>query len=1015
MTHFHKITPNAAKIFCALCFATLCFFSLIQVAQAQFSADRLTLTDKTSAINIGSYMHMTQDVDGSLNYNAIISRHINNIRGKRYERDILSLGYPAGGNWILFSADNQTEQSDWVLDFGSSFTGRQAMATKLLVRNHTRSETYARAMREKGRDGANGQGLQNGKVQITVTPGATELFVVYIEAAGPFAKTIAPRILSQDTITRSADRASFFSQIFMIGLISVIAFFIALAVMHHSKYYTLFSVYFILHALTWTALEHITFLRFELTGNLISLIAMINLTLGVLVSRKLLNLSHEDRKEDAILYLLGIAALAGAASLSLVFGANSALHVPILISIILAVPLALSLISAQQAKYGNKPAVYLALGWAISFVCTLLTIASSAQIVALSALFLNMYWLGILAQGICFIIATIHHAKIRQEEEDQVRARAGREAQTMMRLRQSKESADQARLLRVIEREREVLAELREREMQRTEEMRTAKELADSANEAKSAFLAVVSHEVRTPMTGIMGMVRLLLGTQLSKEQNEYAGAIKNSGETMMVLLNDILDFEKIESGNMQLENIDFDFSDLVQGVKTLMSGHASGKDITLKTDIPANFPRFVKGDPTRIRQVILNLTNNAIKFTDKGAVVLRLKAVELENTPESVIADYEISMIVEDSGIGISEEARQKLFTPFTQAEESTARKYGGTGLGLAICKKLIDAMGGTIGVNSVEGQGSTFFFNLLMERGEETEAMKVAGLEANNSEDNRNDRKMTILVIEDNDVNRRVLHGMLEQKGHGTEMAKNGNEALKIIENQNFDLIISDINMDGMDGFETTKHIRALDDETKRNTPIIALTGNVQDKDIASYYEAGMNGFLAKPIDTDKLYDIVMRAGNGELDNIIQDSPAEGVDIDTTIAPALEMQADPFPLPADNVNFNQSMLMNLLETLGKVPFDELLNSYYEQTDTIIVALESALKDEDFEIIRDRGHELKGMAGNFGMSDVSDLAKYIERAGKDKDLETAQENIPQLNGSNAALKKAVNAWRDSL
>jgi len=212
MTHFHKITPNAAKIFCALCFATLCFFSLIQVAQAQFSADRLTLTDKTSAINIGSYMHMTQDVDGSLNYNAIISRHINNIRGKRYERDILSLGYPAGGNWILFSADNQTEQSDWVLDFGSSFTGRQAMATKLLVRNHTRSETYARAMREKGRDGANGQGLQNGKVQITVTPGATELFVVYIEAAGPFAKTIVPRILSQDTITRSADRASFFSQ-----------------------------------------------------------------------------------------------------------------------------------------------------------------------------------------------------------------------------------------------------------------------------------------------------------------------------------------------------------------------------------------------------------------------------------------------------------------------------------------------------------------------------------------------------------------------------------------------------------------------------------------------------------------------------------------------------------------------------------------------------------------------------------------------------------------------------------
>lgn len=1063
-TLYHHI-QHTARLFCLAALVVACAL-LSSPSYAQFDEGRLTITNDTKSINIGRYMHITPDRDGALTYNAIISRHINNIRGERYNRNILSLGYPANASWILFTVDNQTNITDWVLDFGALAGGRQAMATKLLVRNHTRGESYARAMREKGRAGANGEGIESGVIPIKITPASKELFVLYVEASGPFAQTINPRISLQNHYVSNGGLAKSGAALFTIALLAIIMFLVALSAIHRNKPYLLFAGYFVLIGLIWGVIQNIFVMRFELLGNALSILAMLTFTLGVFVSHTLLNITREDRKEQATLYLLMLTGLVGAAAIGLLFNAKAALHVPILTSIMLVIPLALVLISAQQAKYGNRPAFYIALGWAANLAGAIITLAATAQFIALSPLFINAYWFGILAQGVCFVLAVFKHADLIMEEEHQMRARAGREAQTMMRLRQSKESADQARLLRVIEREREVLAELREREMQRTEEMRKAKEVADSANDAKSAFLAVVSHEVRTPMTGVMGMVKLLLGTKLSKEQHEYTTAIKNSGETMMVLLNDILDFEKIESGNMQLEMIDFDFTNLVEGVKTLMSGHASGKDISLTTDIPPDFPRFVKGDPTRIRQVILNLTNNAIKFTEEGGVTLKLKAITLENKPASVVADYEISFIVEDTGIGIPEEARQKLFTPFTQADESTTRKYGGTGLGLAICKKIVDAMSGTIGVNSVEGQGSTFFFNLLMEKGDQTLAAEHNTALAPSEVQQDNEKTLHILIIEDNDVNRRVLHGMLEQKGHKTAMAKDGAEALSLIADHTFDLIISDINMDGMDGFETTARIRDLPDENKSQTPIIALTGNVQDSDIESYYAAGMNGFLAKPIDTDKLYEIVDLAANDAL--VIRDraeqSKAPPPSPEVIPAPEPTKAADPFPFPDDNdvyvpapppkkksapapaismdavdtsdlsiddeeketgspasddksdgPEFNQSMLMNLLETLGKVPFNELLNSYYEQADVIIDALEGALNDEDFKVIHDRGHEMKGMAANFGMTGLATIAKHIERAGKDKDMNTAKDNISQLSPMNTTLKKAVTAWLNDL
>lgn len=369
---------------------------------------------------------------------------------------------------------------------------------------------------------------------------------------------------------------------------------------------------------------------------------------------------------------------------------------------------------------------------------------------------------------------------------------------------------------------------------------------AASASVAKSAFLANMSHEIRTPMNGIIGMAQLLQESNPSDEQKEYVDAIRKSSDVLLDLINDILDLSKIEAGKIDLEHIDFNLGHVLDDVQHLLMAKAAAKGVHLEIEIEKDMPLILKGDPTRIRQIVLNLAGNAVKFTDQGKILLTVNV--LERMGDTIL----IRFTVKDTGIGISKEKQKTLFKPFTQTDISTTRKYGGTGLGLNISKQLVDMMGGTIGVESTVQKGSTFWFTILFEYGRKDRVTATA-----KTIDSVEERLFHILVAEDNPVNQKVIETLLLKMGHSVQMAQNGIEAVKMVREENFDLILMDGSMPDMDGFEATKLIRS----TGNTIPIIAVTAHAMQGDRQEFLNAGMDDYLAKPIDAKLLKKTILR----------------------------------------------------------------------------------------------------------------------------------------------------------
>lgn len=386
------------------------------------------------------------------------------------------------------------------------------------------------------------------------------------------------------------------------------------------------------------------------------------------------------------------------------------------------------------------------------------------------------------------------------------------------------------------------------------EELIKSKEMAEGATKAKAIFLANISHEIRTPMNGIVGMIDILKRTQLTEEQHEYLDIIGISGENLLMIINDVLDFSKIEAGQITFERIRFNINDEIDEVIKILRYKAIEKNIELSFEVAPDVPLLLIGDPLRLKQVLINLCNNSIKFTAKGFVHVRVNLVEMN---ESIVR---LHFEVQDTGIGISPENQSKLFKSFSQADVSTSRKFGGTGLGLAISKNLVMLMNGSIGIVSEEGKGAIFHFD------GEFGVSLIDFAEEENQEPEElmpSDKKLKILLAEDNVINQKIAKLNLEKMGHSVSIVSDGLLAVEQFINESPDVIFMDIQMPGMDGVEATGKIREWEKLNKVafRVPIIAMTANTLKSDKELFVAACMDDYLCKPFKTSELNRILVR----------------------------------------------------------------------------------------------------------------------------------------------------------